>query len=153
QIEVNGIVPLSGSFECDYVVGSMTLPWRLGIDYTQINGKPYFNAAPATFPRRGKLNVGLVWRGNPEYGMDVHRSMAFSELCPLFDLKDVAFYSLQVGPASAELGRLGFDGFIADLGPFAKNWGATARLIKRLDAVVAVDTAVAHLGGALGVPV
>jgi len=29
-----------------------------------------------------KLNVGLVWRGNPAYGMDVHRSIAFTEFCP-----------------------------------------------------------------------
>src|SRR5262249_24564330 len=46
----------------------------------------------------------------------------------------------------------GFDGFVADLAPQAKSWRATARLIRRLDAVVSVDTAVAHLTGALGVP-
>jgi tetratricopeptide (TPR) repeat protein len=153
QIAIDGIVPLSGPFECDYVTGSMSFPWRLGIDYQDVGGKPYMQAEPATFPRRGRLNVGLVWRGNPAYGMDVHRSMAFSELCPLFDLNDVAFYSLQMGPASAEFGKLGFDGFVADLAPFAKTWCATARLLKRLDAVVTVDTAVAHLSGALGVPV
>jgi tetratricopeptide (TPR) repeat protein len=152
QFAVDGIAPLSGPFECDFVVGSMSLPWRLGIDMKDVDGKPYMAAEPATFPRRGLLNVGLIWRGNPAYGMDVHRSMAFSALCPLFDLNDVAFYSLQVGPASAEFGKLGFDGFVADLAPFAKSWRATARLLKRLDAVVTVDTAVAHLSGALGVP-
>jgi hypothetical protein len=152
QIAVDGIVPLSGPFECDYVTGSMSFPWRLGIDMKDVNGEPYMATESATFPRRGLLNVGLVWRGNPAYGMDVHRSMAFSELCPLFDLNDVAFYSLQVGPASAEFGKLGFDGFVADLASFAKSWRATARLLKRLDAVVTVDTAVAHLSGALGVP-
>src|SRR5207302_1431703 len=95
---------------------------------------------------------GFAWRGSPIYGRDVHRSLALSALCPPFDLNDVAVYSLQVGPASAEFGRLGFDGFVADLAPFAKNWRATAGLLKRLDAVVTVDTAIAHLSGALGVP-
>ena len=152
QIVVDGIVPLSGPFECDYVTGSMSFPWRLGVDYGDVSGKPYMNAEPAGFPRRAPLNVGLVWRGNPAYGMDVHRSMPFSELCPLFDLNGAAFYSLQLGSASAEVGRLGFDGFVADLAPFARSWRSTARLIKRLDVVVTVDTAVAHLSGALGVP-
>lgn len=152
QVQIDGIVPLEGPFECDYVVGSMSISWRLGIDYKDISGKPYMVAEPATFPLRGKLNVGLVWRGNPAYGMDAHRSMAFSELCPLFDIPDVAFYSLQCGPANNEVTKLGFDGFVADLTPFAKSWRKTARLLKRLDVVVTVDTAVAHLAGALGVP-
>ena len=72
---------------------------------------------------------------------------------PLFEIPDVAFYSLQVGEGAKEITTLGFDGFIGDLAPFAKNWRATAKLIKRLDAIVTVDTAVAHLAGALGVPV
>jgi hypothetical protein len=153
QIAVDGIVPLAGPVGGDYVTGSMSFPWRLGIDYGDVSGSPYMDVVPASFPRRGRLNVGLVWRGNPAYGMDVHRSMPFSELCPLFDLNGAAFYSLQVGSASAEFSRLGFDGFVADLAPFARNWRATAQLIKRLDVVVTVDTAVAHLAGALGVPV
>lgn len=152
QIQIDGIVPLEGPFECDYVIGSMSISWRLGIEYKDVSGKPYMMAEPATFPLRGKLNVGLVWRGNPVYGMDAHRSMKFSELCPLFDLNDVAFYSLQLGPSSNELTKLGFDGFVADLAQFAKSWRKTAKLLKRLDAVVTVDTAVAHLAGALGIP-
>jgi tetratricopeptide (TPR) repeat protein len=153
HIAVDDIKPLSGPLECDYVTGSMSFPWRLGLDYKDVSGKPYMKTEPARFPRRGRLNVGLVWRGNPAYGMDVHRSMLFRELCPLFDLNGAAFYSLQLGPAAAEIGHLGFDGFVADLAPFARSWRATARLIKRLDVVVTVDTAVAHLSGALGVPV
>jgi len=153
QIAVDGIVPLSASFGCDHIIGSMSFPWRIGVDYKDVSGAPYMRAEPAGFPRRGRLNVGLVWRGNPAYGMDIHRSMPFSEMCSLFDLNGAAFYSLQLGPAAAEIGHLGFDGFVADLAPFARSWRSTARLIKALDVVVAVDTAVAHLAGALGVPV
>ena len=152
NIDVDGIVPLDGPFESDYVTGSMTVPWRIWISSDIINGMAYFKAQCAPFPRRARINVGLVWRGNPEYGMDVHRSMAFRELCPLFEVPNVAFYSLQVGPAGREITNLGFDGFVADLAPFAKSWPKTARLIANLDAVVTVDTAVAHLAGALGVP-
>lgn len=152
NIKVDGVLPLD-QFECDYVIGSMSLPWRLGVEYKDVSGRPYFRADPANIPLRGKLNVGLVWRGNPQYGMDVHRSMAFSEFCPLFDLPGVAFYSLQAGAPGLEVTNLGFDGFVANLEPFAKNWRATAGLISALDVVVSVDTACAHLAGALGKPV
>jgi hypothetical protein len=150
---VDGVVPLAGPFGSDFVVGSMSLPWRCGVDLGEVRGQPYFSAEPANIPLRGKLNVGLVWRGNPSYGMDTHRSLAFSEYSPLFDLPGVAFYSLQAGPPSLEVTNLGLDGFVANLEPFAKTWRDTARLIQALDVVVTVDTACAHLAGALGKPV
>lgn len=153
NIAVDGIVPLTGPFDCDYVVGSMSLPWRCGVDYDQVDGRPYFCAEPARLPKRGVLNVGLVWRGNPAYGMDVHRSMAFAEFTSLFDLPGVAFHSLQTGPAGLEVTELGFDGFVANLEPFMTDWRSTARLITALDVVVSVDTACAHLACALGKPV
>lgn len=153
QIEVDGIVPLEGPFNSDYVIGSMSLPWQLRIDYKDVSGKPYMRAGSASIPSRGLLDVGLVWRGNPEYGMDTHRSMSFAEFCPLFDLKDVAFNSLQVGGAQNEIMKLGFAGFVADYGSRCKTWRDTAKVISALDAVVTVDTAVAHLAGAMGKPV
>jgi hypothetical protein len=152
NLPVDGVVPLK-EFDCDYVVGSMTVPWRTGVDYADVSGEAYFKAEPATFPRRGLLNVGLVWRGNPAFGRNNHRSMDFIDFCPLFDSPGIAFYSLQVGDGARDITAAGYDGFIADLAPFAKSWRQTARLIARLDAVVSVDTACAHLAGALGVPV
>jgi hypothetical protein len=153
QIPVDGIVPLAGPFDADYVVGSMSIPWRVGIDFSQVSGKPYFHVEAAKIPVRGRINVGLVWRGNPAYGMDVHRSMSFSEFCPLFDIPGIAFHSFQCGPAGLEVTNLGFDGFVANMEPLCKTWRDTARLIQAMDLVVSVDTAVAHLAGALGKPV
>jgi hypothetical protein len=131
----------------------MTVPWRTGVEYDHVDGKPYFRAEPATFPRRGNLNVGLVWRGNFAYGRNSHRSMDFTNFCPLFDIPGIAFYSLQVGEGAREVTAAGYDGFVADLAPFASSWRQTARLIAALDVVVSVDTACAHLAGALGIPV
>jgi hypothetical protein len=125
----------------------------VALNSISVSGGSYFKAEPAKIPLRGKLNVGLVWRGNPAYGMDAHRSMAFSEYCPLFDLPGVAFYSLQAGAPGLEVTNLGFDGFVANLEPLAQTWRDTARLIQALDVVVSVDTACAHLAGALGKPV
>jgi hypothetical protein len=131
----------------------MTAPWRCGVEMKDVNGKPYFKAEPAKLPKRGKLNVGLVWKGNAAYLADTQRSMPFSTYSPLFDLPGVAFNSLQVGPQGLEVTDLGLDGFCANLEPFMPNWHATARVIQALDVVVSVDTAVAHLCGALGKPV
>ena len=153
NIGIDGIVPLTGPFESDYVIGSMSLPWRCGAEMDQVNGRPYFKAEAAKIPLRGKLNVGLVWRGNPQYGSDEQRSFDFSTYCPLFDLPGVAFYSLQAGAPSLEVTNLGFDGFVANLEPYCKKWRDTAKVISALDVVVTVDTAVAHLAGALGKPV
>lgn len=152
NIAVDGVVPLA-EFEADYVVGSWSVPWRTGATYADVGGKPYFEAEPLKLPRRGALNVGLVWRGNPAYGMDVHRSMPFFTYAPLFDLPGVAFHSLQAGPPALEVTELGYDGFVANLEPFCSNWRQTARVIQSLDVVVSVDTACAHLAGALGKPV
>lgn len=153
NIPVDGIVPLAGPFECDFVIGSMSLPWRCGVELAHVSGRPYFSAESARIPRRGKLNVGMVWRGNPQYGTDEQRSFDFSTYCPLFDIPGVAFYSLQKGDPALEVTRLGYDGFVANLEPYCKTWRDTAKVIMALDVVVTVDTAVAHLAGALGKPV
>ena len=77
--------------------------------------------------------------------------MAFSELCPLFDIPGAAFYSLQRD--SLEVTQLGYDGFVANLEPLETSWRETAKLVQALDVIVTVDTAIAHLAGALGKPV
>jgi tetratricopeptide (TPR) repeat protein len=158
QLGTDGVLPLEDGidepFACDYVLGSLSIPWRTGVEYSNISGRPYFRADPSrAVPRRAALNVGLAWRGNPQYALDVHRSMDFSELTPLFDLSETAFYSLQTGGAGREVSRLGYDGFVADLAPFERGWSDTASIIEALDVVVTVDTAIAHLAGALGKPV
>jgi tetratricopeptide (TPR) repeat protein len=151
NISTDGVVPLLG-FNCDYVVGSMTLPWRLCIEYKDLDGKPYIEAEPAFIPKRGNLNVGLVWQGSPIYLRNHLRSMPLETMAPLFGTAGIAFHSLQIGHEK-DITNLGLDGFIADLTPFMKNWSQTARVISALDVVVSVDTAVAHLAGAMGKPV
>jgi hypothetical protein len=159
QCGCDGFLPLEDGtdepFPCDYVLGSMSLPWRVGAAYSNFDGTPYYGVPRSTLVPQGRsqLHVGLVWRGSPAYGKDVLRSMAFSNLVSLFDISGTAFYSLQLGDGAKEVSNLGFDGFVADLAPFAKTWTDTASLIAALDVVVTVDTAVAHLAGALGKPV
>jgi tetratricopeptide (TPR) repeat protein len=97
------------------------------------------------------LKVGVAWAGRPEHSNDFRRSLALSALEPIFSTEGVSFASLQVGPPTAELAtRRGRK--VADLSPHLKDYAETAGAIAALDLVIAVDTSVAHLAGALGKP-
>jgi tetratricopeptide (TPR) repeat protein len=98
------------------------------------------------------LKVGVVWAGRPEHVNNFRRSTALAALAPVFDVPGVSFVSLQVGPPAAELHgshKKNILDLSAQLGDFAETAGA----VGALDLVIAVDTSVAHLAGALGKPV
>lgn len=139
----------AGPFEADYYCSPISAAGSLGIEYTDVSGAPYLRAEPMQLPDRGKLKVGLAWKGSKGYARDADRSMSLSDLCPLFDIPNTAFYSLQV-PESKEVSALGLDGFIANLGSLIKDWRDTARAVAAMDLIVSVDTANAHLAGAMG---
>ena len=91
--------------------------------------------------------VGLAWAGNRDNRHDALRSIPLEALAVLGQVPGVTWYSLQVG----EAGGLPF-GAIRDLGPLLPDFSATARALEAMDLVITVDTAVAHLAGALGRP-
>jgi hypothetical protein len=97
--------------------------------------------------------IGLAWSGNPTYARDHDRSIALSELAPLFAIEGVRFVSLQKDVRTNDVAVLrehpGIVDISADLGDFVD----TAAVIAQLDLVISVDTAVAHLAGAMGKPV
>lgn len=120
---------------------------------------PYLQAIPtdrAIWRERlgtsNRLRVGLVWAGNPHHPSDPRRSMPPDKLLPLLGLPDAAFYSLQVKPAGGQPAALLQAGLI-DLTESIRDFADTAALLSELDLVISVDTAVAHLAGALGRPV
>jgi tetratricopeptide (TPR) repeat protein len=104
---------------------------------------------PFGFGRKPK--VGLVWAGDPLHKNDLNRSIRLATLQPLLALPHLRFVSLQQ-EISAEDGEVmrGHPGLQAG-GPF-RDFAQTAAAIAGLDAVIAVDTAVAHLAGAMGKP-
>jgi tetratricopeptide (TPR) repeat protein len=119
---------------------------------------PYLRADPGKVRswRReiaaGRLRVGLVWAGNPDHKDDAFRSCRLAEWAPMFSVPGVAFYSLQMGIARDELSAV--DGTaVVDLSDDLVDFDETAAVVSALDLVVSVDTATAHLAGALGKPV
>lgn len=117
---------------------------------------PYLNAPDGASlpPRRpGTLAVGLVWGGDPAHANDRRRSLDPQTLTALLALSGITVYSLQKGARASELAAADPDGRVIDLGPAISDFTDTAAFLRGLDAVVTVDTSVAHLAGALGRPV
>lgn len=96
--------------------------------------------------------VGLVWSGNPSHMHDADRSIAFAALLPLLGI-DARFVSLQKDVRKRDAKALAAHPDILQPGGMLNDFADTAALLSQLDLVIAVDTSVAHLAGALAKPV
>jgi tetratricopeptide (TPR) repeat protein len=157
---VVAVVPAGGVLpEFAWHCPLMSLPLALGTTEASIPAKaPYLcapreaedKAAGLSLPAYG-LRIGLAWAGNPAHPKNRFRTIDLSTLEPLLELRGAHFSSLQLGAEVAELASAGMD--IVDLSSKITDMADTAALIDRLDLVIAADTSVAHLAGALGKPV
>ncbi|SME88151.1 Tetratricopeptide repeat-containing protein [Tistlia consotensis] len=136
----------------------LSLPGLFGTDEASIPARvPYLAADPAEAgdwrARLAGLDrpVGLVWAGSPRHPNDANRTLALETLEPLIAAAPGRWVSLQVGCDAAQQAWLARHG-IPDLGLELPDFAATAALMTALERVVAVDTASAHLAGALGRP-
>jgi tetratricopeptide (TPR) repeat protein len=100
--------------------------------------------------RLQRPRIGLVWAGNPEFPGDADRSVPLARLERLLALPGPSFVSLQKGTAAAQ--AVAVPKLVDWMGE-CNDLADTAALIDGLDLVIAVDTAMAHLAGALGKPV
>jgi tetratricopeptide (TPR) repeat protein len=139
----------------------LSLPLMLGTSLETIPASvPYLHAdaaAAAAWQRRlaplPGLRVGLVWGGRRReeaHATDARRSMALAQFAPLAAVEGLSLVSLQLGEPAAEAHTppdgLVLQDWTGELDDFAD----TAALVAGLDLVITVDTAVAHLAGALG---
>jgi len=138
----------------------MSLPLALKTTLASIPATmPYLLApAPVQSAWRDRLGdkrgrrVGLVWSGAVGHRNDRQRSLPAAALLPLLEL-DFEFHSLQKEYRKDDLQLPGLSGRIRDWSGQLDDFAATAGLIGQMDLVITVDTAVAHLAGALGQPV
>ena len=109
------------------------------------------------FPSGARPRVGLCWAGNPLNRNDRFRSIPLEKFAPLAatngteKIQGVEFHSLQVGPVAGDRTRVPQLN-LHDHEPNLRDFADTASLIDQLDLVISVDTAIAHLAGALGKP-
>jgi len=137
----------------------MSLPRIFGTRLETIPRQvPYLHADVAMATRwrerlaidAGPLEVGLAWAGSKTNTKDRDRSMALSALAPLARVPNVRFHSLQKTEDASLLANAPAGLKLTDWTQELKDFADTAALISNLDLVISVDTAVAHLAGAMG---
>ncbi len=144
----------------DAWVPLMSLPFLLGCPAPECGAPvPYLHSEAGRKSRwdecftqsRMRARVGLVWAGNPRHKNDHHRSCPPELLTPMVRGSEVQWTSLQKLPGTGI--PAAWKGIVTDLGSDLEDFGDTAAVIEHLDLVITVDTAVAHLAGAMGKPV
>ena len=137
----------------------LSLPRLFATTPATIPGSVPYIVAPADriaawAPRlRGDgLRVGLAWSGHPDNVRDHERSIPFARLAPLIRVPGTRFVSLQKDIRAADADDFRRCGDIIDLRGELRDFADTAAVIAQLDLVITVDTAVAHLAGAMGKP-
>ncbi len=145
----------------------LSLPLAFNTELETIPGDtPYLSATAAKsagwrnrLGERLRPRIGIVWAGDPRkrllhaHRIDRQRSIEFDRLAPLLEVPGCEFYSLQKGEqAVAQLHGSAWRHRVIDWTDDFHDFSDTAALIDNLDLVIAVDTSVAHLAGALGKP-
>ncbi len=144
----------------------MSLPYRLKLGPEDLPPTPYLFADAvkaahwrvrlASYPG---FKVGLVWAGNSRKhsvelaAIDARRSVRLQQLAPLLTGGRCSFFSLQKGAQVSELAAAQLAAPVHDFSTEWADFSDTAAFVDNLDLVISVDTAVAHLAGALGKPV
>lgn len=101
---------------------------------------------------QSKLRVGLVWAGSATHKNDHNRSVPLQALTPIVE-QEVNFYGLQKDLGEGDRQLIYQHPQIQYLGKYIKDFTDTAAIISLMDVVITVDTAIAHLAGAMGKPV
>jgi len=138
-----------------------SLPGVFGVELASVPADvPYVRCDPARVRHwaaqldasiePGRLRVGIVWSGRLTHPGDPRRSMRWSDAARLAAVPGVALISLQKDMPAADGAR--FAGAL-DLASHCTDFMETASIVQNLDLVVTIDTAAAHLAGALGKPV
>lgn len=141
---------------CDCYLPLLSLPHLLQLDEPHLAAagagpyidvpRPYQDKWARRLPAGDTMRIGLVWAGNTRHPNDRERSCPLTALAPLLEIPQVQWVSLQK-PAPT-----GLPTALLDLGTELEDFADTAAALARLDLVITVDTAIAHLAGALGRP-
>ena len=140
----------------------LSLPGVLNLTIDQLAVETYLAADPrlvetwrARLADVSGLRLGIAWQGNRQHLFDAQRSFRLDHFAPAAQIEGVRLISLQKGPGAEQAADCGFE--LRNLGPqLDETTGAfmdTAAVMRNVDLVITSDTAVAHLAGALGVPV
>jgi Flp pilus assembly protein TadD len=139
----------------------MSLPWRFGTTLASIpEHGPYLAPSDAAiafwqarFAALPQPRVGLVWASSETFVYRSAKTVALRQLMPLLDVPGVTWVSLQFGKEAGEIAENDLTARIVDPMADVRTFLDTAAIVAQLDLVISVDTAVAHLAGAMSKPV
>jgi len=126
------------------------------VPYLQVSrDNALLEARLSAAPRNGRLRLGLVWGGTPMHTEDHSRSMPLASLLPVLQRRDVQIVVLQQGPSRAQLDALAptVRESLLDVADQCTDMADTAQVLTDCDVLLSVDTSVAHVAGAIGVPI
>ena len=145
--------------QCDCWSPLMSLPHCLRTpSHALADHVPYLHADPfrmALWSERlesdpHQIKVGIFRAGNPRLRKDRKRSCSQEAFLPLLQVPDVMWYDLQRDGPVLDAGA---GVTVQHVGAGLRDFADTAAVIKRLDLLITVESAVAHLAGAMGKPV
>lgn len=146
-IDQDGPLPIT-----DYKIGLMGMPRYLINSMDDISGAEYLIAPTVHFPlARADFAIGICWAGGHNgTPTDNARSMEIDQFLRLAEIPGVSLHSLQAGGREQDIYARGATTLVEDLAYRMTDFAETAAIIEKLDLVVTVDTAVAHLAGGMG---
>jgi len=157
---VQTVVPFGPPLpDTDYQISLLSLPRIFGTTVDNIPSKtPYLSPSAGHRSKwahlltdfRNTTRIGLIWAGKSY--PDPLRSCRLSDLAPLTAVDKCTFFSLQIGPGAEQISCTPPGVELVDLTAEINDFSDTAALIEQLDLVISIDTATAHLAGALGKP-
>lgn len=156
--DVTEVVPSDGPCpRADWICSLLDVPAVLGAELDSIPGAcpylPLHTRRRPLLPPTRQFRIGIVWAGNPANPRNRQRSCRLEDFAPLLDLPGATWVSFQVGPGVKALRTSGWRGMIREAGDAMTPFEATADALAEVNLVITVDTAMAHLAGALGRPV
>lgn len=150
------IMPLASPFlEADAWSTFVSLPNALGLTGEQIRSWPqikmpvYGQSTSWMVPDR-KLHIGIAWAGSPLNDIDRYRNIPLEQFLELYRVPGIQLYSLQVGDRARELSDSACTSVIRDLSSHIGDVTATTGLLRDLDLVITVESALGHICAAAG---
>lgn len=152
QAGVDVVVPFNQPMPAfHYHLPIMSIPHVARLAADAIPNAPYLQsvALPVALPATSK-RVALCWRGKATHSKDRLRSASLKDFLPLLALTPAQFFAVHGASVAAELALHSAATLVHDVAANLRDFADTAAWLQAMDLVITVDTAVAHLAGALG---
>lgn len=147
-------ISVANKVDFDFWLPALSCPRILGLEHGEINGAPYLICPDAQKTKWAELvvsnkpKIGLCWQGNPGFKEDYVRSIPSEEFAPMVAHTEYQFFKVQINKENSNLQHPN----LKDLSAQVQSPSDLAGFLQQLDLFITVDSGMAHIAGALGVP-